>query len=89
MPAFVYLLCAVTSLLCCGLLWRAHRRAPGSLLSHSALAFLCFAAANILLFVDLILWREADLRFLRDLVSLAGVVVLLAGLINHQGRSIR
>lgn len=89
MGLFVYALCAVTSLVCCGLLVRQHRRLPSSLLLHSAIAFLCFAVSNILLFVDLILLPQVDLRIWRNLATLAGVLILLLSFIEHESRGVR
>ncbi len=80
----VYILCAGTSLVCFGLLLRHYLRHRGSLLFFSALGFLCFAVANILLFVDLIVVPQNDLRFWRNLAHLVGVVLLLYGLIQRK-----
>lgn len=87
MATFVYSLCAVTSLVCCLLLLRHRPATRGSLLWSSAIAFLCFAIANILLVVDLILVPDIDLRLWRNSTTLLGVVFLLGALINANGRS--
>ena len=89
MSFFVYALCALTSFGCCVLLLRHHRREPGKLLFHSAIAFLCFAIANVLLFIDLIVVPQVDLRFWRNLASLIGVSVLLVALITTKGKDTR
>jgi hypothetical protein len=81
MAAFVYLLCAVTSVICATLLLRNARRSPTRLLFWSGAAFICFALGNIFLFVDLVLVPETDLVLLRQLFTLGGVVLLLYGLI--------
>ena len=86
MAFFVYALCALTSLICGGMLLRQHRRKPGSLIFHSAVAFLCFAVGNILLFVDLIVVRHLDLMTWRNLITLVGVLVLLVALINTKAQ---
>ena len=85
MPSFVYALCAVTSMVCCALLLRHHRRSPGTLLTRSAIAFLCFALANVLLFIDRIVLPEVDLRIYRNMATLIGVGVLLLALIKSKG----
>ena len=85
MPFFVCALCAVTSIVCAVLLLRHNRRSPGYLLTASAIAFLCFAVANLLLFVDRIVLPEVDLRIFRNLVTLTGVAFLLVALIRSQG----
>jgi uncharacterized membrane protein len=89
MGIFVYALCALTSLGCCALLLRHHQRQPQKLLFHSAIAFLCFAVANILLFIDLIVLPQVDLRFWRNLVTIVGILILLVALINLNGRDER
>ena len=89
MGLFVYALCATTSLLCCVLLARQYRRAPGPLLLSSAVAFFCFALSNSLLFVDAIVLPQADLRLVRSAFTLVGVVILLLALIDHQGKGSR
>jgi len=89
MPFFVYLLCARTSLVCCVMLLRHHRREAEDLLFQSAMAFLCFALGNSLLFVDLVLVPDVDLKLWRNLITLAGVLILLLALIKSQGRSSR
>ena len=83
MAAFVYILCSVTCLLCCALLFKRYRISRAYLLLRSAIAFLCFTVANILLFIDLILVPNVDLTLWRNLVTLAGVLVLLAALISE------
>jgi hypothetical protein len=78
----VYLLCALTSLACTGLLMRHYLRTKLPLLFWSGLGFLLFAVANVLLFVDLVLIPQYDLAMWRNAITLAGVVVLLYGLIR-------
>ena len=82
MAFFVYILCAVTSMTCSGLLLRQFRRSRSALLFHSGVAFLCFAAANVILFFDLAIWQDVDLKIWRNLVNLIGVVLLLFALIR-------
>jgi multidrug transporter EmrE-like cation transporter len=82
MPETVYLLCAATSVMCAVLLLRAYRRQRTRLLLWSSLCFVLLALNNILLFVDLIVVPSAiDLSLWRSGVALAGVGVLLFGLI--------
>lgn len=90
MASFVYALCALTSLACFGLLLRQHRRSPSRLALRSSIAFLCFAAANIVLFIDLVLLPTTiDLRLWRNLANLAGALVLLLALTSSNERSPR
>ncbi len=81
MAATVYMLCALTSLLCMGLLLRAFFRTRSRMLLWSALCFVGLAANNLLLFVDLVLLPETDLSILRHLTSLGALAVLLYGFI--------
>jgi hypothetical protein len=81
MAAFVYILCALTSLVCAILLLRGAGRSPSRLLFWSGYSFICFALANILLFVDLVMVPDRDLIILRNIVTLTGVTMLLYGLI--------
>ena len=85
MPETVYLLCAVTSVICAVLLLRAYRRQRTRLLLWSSLCFVLLALNNTLLFVDLVdlivVPSAIDLSLWRSAVALAGVGVLLFGLI--------
>lgn len=85
MAEIVYLLCALTSVACTGLLLRGYKRNRLPLLFWSGIAFLAFALANILLFVDLVMVPNYDLALWRQSLTLAGVMLLLYGLIrtNH------
>jgi hypothetical protein len=89
MAAFVYILCAVTCLACCALLFKRYRISRLHLLLWSAIAFLCLTVGNILLFIDFIILPQIDLTLWRNLVTLAGVLVLLAALIYETRGGIR
>ena len=78
----VYLLCALTSLACMTLLLRHYARTRLPLLFWSGLGFLLFALANVILFVDFVLVPRHDLGVWRNGATLAGVVLLLYGLIR-------
>jgi hypothetical protein len=78
----VYVLCAVTSTACAGVLIAARRREREPLLSWAAACFCMLAVNNVLLVLDLALLGDAqDLRPLRSAAALAGFLLLLAGLI--------
>jgi len=81
MPELVYVLCALTSVLCAGLLLRSYRRNRSKLLLWSTLCFVGLAINNILLFVDIVLVPDVDLRFLRTGAALVAVTTLTIGLI--------
>lgn len=73
----VYLLCVLTSLMAMWLLLRSYRKNRSNLLLWSAAAFVAFALNNLLLFTDIVLLPQIDLRPLRSATAIAGVVILL------------
>ncbi len=78
----VYLLCAITSLVCMLLLGHAFLRTRSRLLFWSALCFVGLAVNNALLFVDLVLLpTQVDLQIPRLLASGIGVALLIYGFI--------
>jgi drug/metabolite transporter (DMT)-like permease len=81
MAAAVYVLCALTSLGCAVLLLRGYSQRRGRLLLWSGVGFVWFALANGMLVVDLLILPESDLQLWRDLPTLAGVMVLVYGLV--------
>jgi hypothetical protein len=81
MPEMVYLLCAATSVTCAVLLLRGYLRQRTRLLLWSSLCFGLLAFNNTLLFIDLIMAPSVDLSLWRGVTALAGVSVLLFGLI--------
>jgi len=81
MAQLVYILCAVTSIVCAGLLLRNARRSPTRFLFWSGAGFVFLAIANILLFVDLVVVQSVDLLLIRNLVTLSGIILLLYALI--------
>ncbi|HVO47909.1 MAG TPA: DUF5985 family protein [Steroidobacteraceae bacterium] len=83
MAEVVYALCAITSIVCAGLLWRAFRTSRIRLLLWASLCFVGFALNNLLLFVDLILLPQVDLFLWRTLPALLGVMLFLYGLVRE------
>jgi hypothetical protein len=81
MAAFVYMLCALTSIVCAALLLRNARQARNGLLVWSGWAFVCLALGNILLFMDMIILPDVSLLILRNIITLAALCLLLYGLI--------
>lgn len=81
MPEFVYMLCAVTSMLCAGLLLRSYIKTRSRLLMWSSLCFAGLAINNILLFVDLVVVPTVDLRLLRSGSGVVALSLLLIGLV--------
>jgi uncharacterized protein DUF5985 len=74
-------LAALTSLACMWLLFRAYARTGVRLLLWSALCFVCLGASNVLLFFDLVIFPDLDLRPYRLGASLVGIFFLLYGFI--------
>jgi len=81
MAEAVYLLCAVTSVVCAVMLFNGYRENHTRLLFWSSLCFAGLAINNVLLFVDLILVPEIDLSIWRSSIALASMMVLLYGII--------
>jgi len=79
--AAVYVLCALTSVLCAGLLLLQYRKTRTRLLFWSALCFVGLAANNVLLVVDVVVVPTIDLSVVRVLPALAGVAALVWGFI--------
>ena len=74
-------LAALTCLACTVLLFRGYARSGMRLLLWSALCFVFLTLNNLLLFFDLIVFAELDLRPFRLAAALIGLVFLLYGFI--------
>jgi hypothetical protein len=81
MALTVYLLCAFASLICALLLWRGYRATGMRLLFWGAVAFFILVPANLLLFIDLIVFPHLDLAPWRTGLNLAAYGLFLYGLI--------
>ncbi|VTT96846.1 Conserved uncharacterized protein OS=Stigmatella aurantiaca (strain DW4/3-1) GN=STAUR_7570 PE=4 SV=1 [Gemmataceae bacterium] len=81
MEGVVYLLCAATALACGVLLVRGYRRSRSRLLMWCGLCFLLLCAENVVLFIDLVVLPDLNLLVVRRGLTLAGVSVLLFGLV--------
>jgi hypothetical protein len=73
------LLAVLTSLTCMLLLFRAYADTAVRLLLWSALCFVCLTANNVLLFFDLVVFPDINLRLYRIAAALAGILFLLYG----------
>jgi hypothetical protein len=82
MAETVYILCGLTSVVCAVLLFRQYRLKRGGLLFWSTLCFVCLAITNVLLFVDLVMFPNVDMSIVRNSITLAGMMMLLYGLIR-------
>ena len=77
------MLAAITSLACMVLLFRGYTATGVRLLLWSALCFVCLTVNNSLLFVDLVVFPDSDLRVYRLGAALAGVLFLLYGFVGE------
>lgn len=82
MAAAVYFLCALTSLTCFVLLFRAWRMSRARLLFWSALCFAGLTVNNVMLVVDRVFLPDTvDLSIWRLAIALAAVLLLVFGLV--------
>lgn len=81
MAAFVFILCVLTALGCCWLLFRAYQQTGTRLLFWSALCFAGLTLNAALVFVDLIVIPDVSLILVRSAIKLASLMVLVVGLI--------
>jgi hypothetical protein len=77
----VYILCAATSAACAVLLLRAYARSKARFLLWSGLCFGFLAVNNVMLYFDLAVFPHVDLRLPRHGTALAGLVLLVWGLV--------
>lgn len=81
MAETVYVLCALTSVLCAALLFRAYRGNRSRLLLWSTLCFIGLGLNNVFLFVDLVIVPDLDLRAVRTGSAMLGLTTLVVGLV--------
>ncbi|HEY6517690.1 MAG TPA: DUF5985 family protein [Steroidobacteraceae bacterium] len=82
MAESIYILCALTGILCAVLLYRGYRANRTRLLFWASLAFLLLAADNVILYFDLVILPALpDLFWYRTGVALAGMLLLVFGLV--------
>ncbi|HLK85324.1 MAG TPA: DUF5985 family protein [Candidatus Binataceae bacterium] len=86
LASVVYLLCAVASLFCTLLLFSTYAKDRTPLLLWSTLCFVGLTINNLLLFTDLTILTQIDLRLPRAICALASVSVLLYGFIWEADR---
>jgi hypothetical protein len=81
MAGLIYGLCALAALLCAYLLLQAYGRSRYRLLLWGGLCFLGLTASNTLLVVDKLVVPQNDLSTWRSGAALAGIMLLLYGII--------
>jgi hypothetical protein len=77
----VYILCALTSLACAVMLMRAYARSRQRFLLWAGLCFVALVLNNVLLYVDAIIGPSIDLSAPRGGAALAGIGLLVFGLV--------
>lgn len=81
MATAVYVLSALVSLACVVLLLRSFAATRNALLLWAALCFLGLTLNNVMLFIDKVLITDVDLSVWRGIPALAGLLVLVFGLL--------
>ena len=82
MASLVYILGALTTLLCAVLLFRGYLNSRRKLLLWSGLCFSGLTVSNALVFIDLVVFSTAaDLYLLRLATAAISMLILLYGLI--------
>lgn len=82
----IYILCALTSILCTAMLVRGYRQTRVRLLFWSACCFAGLTLNNILLIVDLRVLTAVDLQIWRTVPAIIGVALLVYGLVWESAR---
>ena len=77
----IYLLCAATSLVAAGLLWRQYRATRTKLLLWSCVGFFGLSANNVLVYIDLVVFQSINLALVRTAVGAIAMAALLYGLV--------
>lgn len=81
MAEAVYILCAITSILCAVLLLRGYRATRTRLLFWASLCFVFLAINNVILYFDLVVLPPGiDLFWYRNTAAVAGMALLIFGL---------
>lgn len=83
MAEIVYSLCFLLSVLCSFMLFRKYKKSRINLLLYTGVAFALIAINNIILFLDLVVFPDAEFNgaLLRIVSGALGSTVLLFGLI--------
>jgi hypothetical protein len=77
----LYLVAIASSATCAVLLVRAYLQRRVRLLMWSGICFAGLTLSNVALFVDLVVFPQIDLRLVRQLPALLGMLCLLYGFI--------
>lgn len=82
----IYLLCALTSVLCAVMLVRGYRQSRVRLLFWSAWCFVGLALNNVMLIVDVRVLPDVDLAMWRAVPAVIGTALLVYGLVWESAR---
>ena len=82
----IYILCALTSVLCAVLLVRGYRQSRVRLLFWSAWCFVGLALNNVMLIVDVRVLPDVDLAMWRAVPAVIGTALLVYGLVWESAR---
>ena len=77
----LYMMAVLSSLACCVLLARGYRIRQHRLLLWSAICFAGLTVNNVALFLDLVIFPDVNLRLMRLVPALVGMMFLLYGFI--------
>jgi Family of unknown function (DUF5985) len=77
----LYSLAVLSSLFCTVLLFRAYARRHIRLLMWSTICFIGLTVNNVVLFLDLVVFPDVDLRMFRLVPALVGMLCLLYGFV--------
>ena len=81
MAEAVYILCAITSILCALLLLKGYRATRTRLLFWASLCFAFLAINNVILYMDLVvLPQQVNLFWYRNSTAVVGMALLIFGL---------
>ena len=83
MAVAVYVLGILITALCTLLLLRAYAKVGQKLLLWAGLCFAGLTVANILLFVDLVIWTDVSLYTWRLSAAAVAMLLLLYGLVSE------
>lgn len=86
MSTAIYILCALTSVLCTVLLVRGYLQSRVRLLFWSAWCFAGLALNNLMLIVDVRVLTEVDLHIWRAVPAVLGLMLLVYGLVWESQR---
>lgn len=81
MAEIIYIICALTSIVCSVLLIRAYSRNKVALLLWSGLCFVFLSLNNILLFMDLVIYPDVNITIYRNLTNALAMGLMVYGLV--------